>query len=1356
MHRLLSFCLLSFISASSLHAQTFRNPYRIPTATDPSNVIVADFNGDGLPDIVYSDSVFAGSLHILLAKPGGGYAAPVSTPTLPANTSTLCRALDTNRDGKPDLVCAFAQGLNASLITLTSNGDGTFTIGKSSPLPAATGNNFAPSLYPPLDFDGDGIPDLIVLDAGNQKTYTMLGDGLGGFTVSGIINGNDGTPVAVDLNGDGVLDLAFSGTTSSSGQGGPTVFLGKGGGSFITPGMRYGDGTCTFADVDGDGHTDAICGQIINPPAGTTHLIILRGNPDGSFNPTPIYDKPFGNNDTPFDGLGSFQFPIAVSDLNGDGIPDIIAYAGNGFTVLLSQSGPPNPTFGDPKHYVAGPANLPGAFTQQIIDINNDGHLDIVTVGANGIYISYGNPDGSFNTAPAYEAAQVLGHATFADFNNDGIPDIAATGDTQIQISLGNGDVNGTFAAHQSVPNGGVSFTLPGSPAASSIFHGDFNGDGNQDLIALGFPSPTQGAPYVYFGNGDGSFRSPLQVPNPSPLLPGAVVADLNGDHRDDLLNNLTILSPNSNTSAIYSSLSNGDDSFQTVVTPIPVETASNGTATGYTDPVLTDFNHDGNLDVVLSAIANAYVFKGHGDGSFDTKGTALPIPSLAGMNNATSIVTATGDFDGDGNQDIAVLYSFSSATAPSPFATGVFIYSGNGDGTFSSPNLAGLFSHHYLRISAADLNGDGRDDLILRGDNTPFEGPALAVVQSLPGRSFGPELNYLANSGLSDLAALDVNRDGYRDILATNGVGSPYSITIASTVAVLLNLNQPPALTGSLTASPEPSVIGQPFSLTATLVPTPTATLTGNVQFTIDGAAAGSAPLVSNAATIAAPTLAIGSHLVSATWPGDGTGAYPAVTLYALHTVTAIPVTLTLTSSPNPANIGQSVIIHSSLTNASGVPTSAPAPTGTITFADNGVTFATTDQASFDASHIFTTTGPHTVTATYSGDATHAPASATLIETITTLPTITTLQSSLNPSSAGQSVTFTTTVTAQPENSLSNLFQSSTVTLTGLPGGPVTLPVPSASSGNIGIVTYATSALPPGTYTITASFSGNTNLSPSTSTPLTQIVTSALTITTLTASPNPAYVTQPVTFTATVNSPFGTPTGTIQFLDGTVPLATVPLTSGIATFTTALLTPGTHSITALYSGDIVHNPSTSSPFTETILSADFTLSIDPSSLTLVTGHHTTLILTATSAGSFADTIHLTLGPLPQWTTVTFTPADLTLSSGGKATSRVYLDTDAVIGYISQSQPRPNLATPLAASTAAALAFILLPFARRSRRLPTLIALTIAAAIAIGATGCSGMYPGSTAPGTYNIQITATGTQTPITHTLTLPLIVTK
>ena len=105
----------------------------------------------------------------------------------------------------------------------------------------------------------------------------------------------------------------------------------------------------------------------------------------------------------------------------------------------------------------------------------------------------------------------------------------------------------------------------------------------------------------------------------------------------------------------------------------------------------------------------------------------------------------------------------------------------------------------------------------------------------------------------------------------------------------------------------------------------------------------------------------------------------------------------------------------------------------------------------------------------------------------------------------------------------------------------------------------------PPGAQSITASYGGDGNYSGSTSAPLLQTVKQN-TATTLTSSTNPSTLGQSVTFTALMY--FSNATGTITFLDGTTTLGSGPVTKAVATFSTSTLTAGSHSITAVYSGD--------------------------------------------------------------------------------------------------------------------------------------------------------------------------------------------
>src|SRR5207249_548682 len=115
---------------------------------------------------------------------------------------------------------------------------------------------------------------------------------------------------------------------------------------------------------------------------------------------------------------------------------------------------------------------------------------------------------------------------------------------------------------------------------------------------------------------------------------------------------------------------------------------------------------------------------------------------------------------------------------------------------------------------------------------------------------------------------------------------------------------------------------------------------------------------------------------------------------------------------------------------------------------------------------------------------------------------------------------------------------------------------------------------------------------------------------TTVLSSLNPSGFGQSVTFTATVSGSGPTPTGTVTFKDGTTALATNALTSGQATFTTATLSGGSHSMTAVYNGDIDYNSSTSSALTQTVNKAASTTTVGSSPNPAVFGQ--AILFTAT------------------------------------------------------------------------------------------------------------------------------------------------
>jgi large repetitive protein len=307
-----------------------------------------------------------------------------------------------------------------------------------------------------------------------------------------------------------------------------------------------------------------------------------------------------------------------------------------------------------------------------------------------------------------------------------------------------------------------------------------------------------------------------------------------------------------------------------------------------------------------------------------------------------------------------------------------------------------------------------------------------------------------------------------------------------------------------------------------------------------------------------------------SMTRQGFGTGA-GSVTIAFTFLSSA-----SLTSAPNPSTTGQPVTFTATVTCNGGITT----PTGTVKFTIDSTPGTPVTLASGVAT--FTTSslspGSHTATATYNGDANCQTSTSNSVQQVVKVATTTNLTSAPNPSNPGQPVTFTATVTC------TGFTPTGTVTFTidSTSGTPVTL----AS----GVATFTTSSLSPGSHPATAAYSGDSNCAASTSTGIAQMVNMAGADTTLTSAPNPSSPGQAVTFTATVTCTGFTSTGTVTFTVDGAPVSPVPLSASTATFTTSSLSPGSHTVSAAYSGNANCAASTSNGVTQTVNQSGATL----------------------------------------------------------------------------------------------------------------------------------------------------------------------
>jgi predicted secreted protein len=360
-----------------------------------------------------------------------------------------------------------------------------------------------------------------------------------------------------------------------------------------------------------------------------------------------------------------------------------------------------------------------------------------------------------------------------------------------------------------------------------------------------------------------------------------------------------------------------------------------------------------------------------------------------------------------------------------------------------------------------------------------------------------------------------------------------------------------------------------------------------------------------------------------------------------------------------------------------------------------------------------------------------------TVSVTTTTLTTLHLTGPATTP--PGQPVSFTATVTAN----------SGTITPTGsinfTATGGLSQSVPLGSNG---IATWTTTALPPGTDTVTAVYPGATGFAAAGPMTLAIQVLNAPTVTTLTASAPNEPQGHPVTFTAVVTSPAsGTPTGMVTFYSGTINLGTAPLMGGSAAITTSTLPPGDDTITAVYSGDTDFLGSTSSSLVE--LTTTFKLSFESNGVIhLFPGQSITLIMVVSSVyGDYPYPINVNVAGLPQGATAVFSAASVTPGSS-TVTATLTITLPLLSAHAS-----PGLRMRDAAPALLALLLPLTALYRRRRQWRSFLIVAMASVALASATGLIGCGSGgffNQPPQTYTLTVSGTsGTATQST-TLTL------
>jgi FG-GAP-like repeat/Bacterial Ig-like domain (group 3) len=795
---------------------------------EPIPVVAGDFDGDGIPDVVLGDiNVNSTGLHTLtLYLSGGGigaYRTPVSI-TLPSSfmSPSALAVGDFNNDGNLDLAVA---GDNANqVLILLGQGNGSFVIAGT----ASTGTG--PNSIAVGDFNGDGNADLAVTNQFSSSVTILLGNGAGVFTPVGASPATDSFPYSVavgDFNGDGKQDLAVANYFGYD----VTVLLGNGDGTFTptpsSPGTGIYPDWVAVGDFNGDGKQDlAVTNQF------SKTVTLLLGDGKGDFTPTSTSPA-----------TGTNPQSVAIGDFNGDGIDDLAVANPNDNTVSILL-GKGDGTFPKTQLVTFPSGTAPNSVA--VADLNGDGLNDVVVAGSGNstVNIALNN---TTTTAPATATGVIVpgsgGHSVFASYLGNSAYGTSTSSSIALAATIvptttlltvlpaGNPAVGETISLIATIsppsfdtlqPTGIVLFlddnTLKGIvpivPGEPTIFGYTLTTGGKHSLTAS----------YGGDTNFNFSISSPavVNVVNPTsssttltlsstsvdkgtilaltahvtsggkPVAQGAVtfgICPVGACESPDPTTLGTVQLNSKGTAVLKTALAVGvHDIYAFFVGTNDVLTSGSGT-----QKVTVTGTLPSSTTLSATGVAGNYTLNGtvHGDwpppsGTVSfvdtsnknlvlaTGGLSPSIPSFTQSSTAVGLAPAAiavGDFNGDGKLDMAVADAKGNS---------VTILLGNGNGTFTRdssaiPGTVALSTP--ISVVAADFNDDGNLDLAVlnRGSNT------VTILQGAGNGTFTLKSTHATGNMPYQVVAADFNRDGKLDLAITNYSDSTVTILLGN-----------------------------------------------------------------------------------------------------------------------------------------------------------------------------------------------------------------------------------------------------------------------------------------------------------------------------------------------------------------------------------------------------------------------------------------------------------------------------------------------------------------------------------------------------------------------------------------------
>jgi len=760
-----------------------------------------DFDNDGDLDVVMGNytgvpDATLQRLYFIENDGNASFSAPVA---LQSGSQPLdVKSSDLNNDGNLDLVVV---NFNLQrMAVMIGNGDGTFQT------PVGYASDFGPNKITVRDFNGDGLPDVAITT--NANTVNVFTNDIatpgtflpftsfamsGGANPSGIYSGD------VDLDGD--IDIV----TANNGTGSASVLMGDGTGSFSAP-TDYITGVGCSSVVLGDMNNDTFL-DIITSNEDVNEISILLNDGTGNYLATTNY------------ATGNGPIALMVDDFDNNLNLDVVTVntQDNTLSVLIGNG---NGTV-QPQNSV-GAINSPRNLITG--DFNGDTFSDIIISCLVGqvMPVYLGDGTGSFNSgANSFSAGGEPVSLHSADFNNDGFIDFAVVNSLDNTTTIHNGDGSGTnFILSATLTTGNsprsvigadldnngfedlvvcnyvdnnisVYMNSTGTFGAPTTFNanntpiklrtGDINFDGNPDIIILNENNQFS----VLIGNGAGGFSAPVAYATGNAPL-GIDVADINGDSFSDVV----VANSADNNISIYT-----NDGTGLLGAPV-----NRNVGNGPNSVTFGDLGSDGAPEIVTTnqSSNNITVHVNNGAGLFGVFSTNYT------SNDTGPVGAVIDDFDGDGNNDVAVLNLVSLASTGN---AALFVGDGANNLTFDQSYAVGMDPR---KIVTNDFNNDGLPDLasvnnlsesvsiLLNTGGAPTI-TALGPTTFCDGGSVilesTPAASYLWSNGATT-QSITVTTSGIYDVSTSSGIGG-WCSSVSNQITVTVNTGPALSFTG-------------------------------------------------------------------------------------------------------------------------------------------------------------------------------------------------------------------------------------------------------------------------------------------------------------------------------------------------------------------------------------------------------------------------------------------------------------------------------------------------------------------------------------------------------------------------------